>query len=159
MKYCLKNNAASKMISSHCVYDCLHDLFLAGFWSLYWVTEIQWSIIESCSLTSLLWWWIDVFFFWSLFSQRLHKSRWLSDLVCFWPLWKWSGLKWRRCQGQASVQVINYVSQLFSFDIFLNTFVSFIPYFHLLVFGILVTLVAWFSFRFFSVMPILPCKM
>ena len=38
-------------------------------------------------------------------------------------------------------------------------FVSFIPYFHLLVFGILVTLVAWFSFRFFSVLPILPCKM
>ena len=57
-----------------------------------------------------------MFFFWSLFSQRLHKSRWLSDLVCFWPLWKWSGLKWMRCQGQASVQVINYV--LSSFDIF-----------------------------------------
>ena len=31
----------------------------------------------------------------------------------------------------------------------------FIPYFHLLVFGILVTLVAWFSFHFFSVLPIL----
>ena len=59
--YSLKNNAASKIISSHCVWDCLHNLFLAGFWSLYWVTEIQWSIIESCSLTSLLWWWIDVF--------------------------------------------------------------------------------------------------
>ena len=42
------------------------------------------------------------FFFWSLFSQRLHKSRWLSDLVCFWPLWKWSGLKWMRCPCQAS---------------------------------------------------------
>ena len=36
------------------------------------------------------------------------------------------------------------------------TYVSFIPYFRLLVFGILVTLVAWF---FFSVLPILPCKM
>ena len=39
-----------------------------------------------------------------------------------------------------------------------ETNVSFIPYFRLLVFGILVTLVAWFSFRFFSVLPILPCK-
>ena len=35
----------------------------------------------------------------------------------------------------------------------------FIQYFRLLVFGILVTLVAWFSFWFFSVLPILPCKM
>ena len=33
------------------------------------------------------------------------------------------------------------------------------PIFCLLVFGILVTLVAWFSFRFFSALPILPCKM
>ena len=39
------------------------------------------------------------------------------------------------------------------------TIVSFIPYFRLLVFGILVTLVAWFFFQFFSVLPILPCKM
>ena len=30
-----------------------------------------------------------------------------------------------------------------------QTIVSFIPYFRLLVFGILITLVAWFSFRFF----------
>ena len=29
------------------------------------------------------------------------------------------------------------------------TYISFIPYFRLLVFGILVTLVSWFSFRFF----------
>ena len=33
------------------------------------------------------------------------------------------------------------------------SYVSFIPYFHLLVFGILVTLVAWFSFRFFPSCP------
>ena len=33
------------------------------------------------------------------------------------------------------------------------TFVSFTPYFRLLVFGILVTLVAWFSFRFFPSSP------
>ena len=39
-------------------------------------------------------------------------------------------------------------------NLFLS-FVTFIPYFRLLVFGILVTLVAWFSFR----LPILPCKM
>ena len=35
------------------------------------------------------------------------------------------------------------------------TIVSFIPYFRLLVFGILVTLVAWFSFQFFPSCP--PC--
>ena len=35
-------------------------------------------------------------------------------------------------------------------------YVSFIPYFRLLVFGILVTLVAWFSFRFFPSCPSCP---
>ena len=37
--------------------------------------------------------------------------------------------------------------------------VSFLPNFCLSVCGILATLVAWFSFGFFSVLPILPCKM
>ena len=32
------------------------------------------------------------------------------------------------------------------------------PYFRLLVFGILVTLVEWFSFQYFSVLPIFPCR-
>ena len=113
--YRLKNNAASKMISSHCVWDCFHDLFFSRL--LKFILSNRDPMIYNRKLfIDKFAWWIDVFF-WSLFSQ-LHKSRWLSDLVCFWPLWKWSGLKWRRCQGLASVQVINYVSQLFWYFFF-----------------------------------------
>jgi hypothetical protein len=41
------------------------------------------------------------------------------------------------------------VLSAFDYEQTLVFYVSFIPYFRLLVFGILVTLVAWFSFRFF----------
>ena len=48
----------------------------------------------------------------------------------------------------------------FRFDLNRLPYVSFIPYFHFLVFGILVTFVAWFSLRFFfSVLPVLASKM
>ena len=40
-----------------------------------------------------------------------------------------------------------------SYSTYLYVIVSFIPYFRLLVFGILVTLVAWFSFHFFPSCP------
>ena len=46
------------------------------------------------------------------------------------------------------------LSQILSLSkVIFYVFVSFIPYFHLLVFGILVTLVAWFSFRVFLSCP------
>ena len=105
---------------------------------------------------------------WKRFHQGLFKS--LQFYFYFW----WMKLLQKFKNRSSSVQRDDMGVFIF-FDSFSNNvihqevnghvlylgcviYVSFIPYFRLLVFGILVTLVAWFSFLF-SILPILPCKM
>ena len=65
-----------------------------------------------------------------------------------------------RAQRFAKSKLEGAIEESWSFEPTLFINICFVhPIFYLLVFGILVFLVVWFSFWFFSVLPILPCQM
>ena len=105
------------------------------FWKLTLILYNKKTHLAMANLKKLVFWWILSFKNW------LDYAKLLNFFVCQFFLWDSNMREWDKIRNTYSELIV-----------------LLIPYFCLLVFGIFVTLVAWFSFHF-SVLSILPWKM